>query len=198
MSERFPTLTEYLGGLPEGIESYPQCVAKASLLRAVLDELGGPRSESGLPDALARELAEPSPPSAWIPEVIYVAAHYALQDLTGTSDDEMLEITYRANRKLTESTMYRALAKVATPRILLKGAQVGWKLIHRGVVLRVHSRAGRSEVIVRHPPKLWPATAHRSAALGFRAVIEAAHGKNPQAEVAESRDDGARFELSWG
>ena len=141
--------------------------------------------------------ADPEPPDAWTREVVYVAAHYPLRDAMGISEDEMLQVTYRANRKLTESRMYRALATVASPQLLLKGAQVGWRILHRGVTLRVNAVSRRGELVVRHPPGLWTNTAHRSAALGFRAVVEAAHGKEPSVEVLESRPDGARFELLW-
>jgi hypothetical protein len=196
-AERFPQLASYLGTLPSGIDSYPQCLAKSSLLRAVIDELGGSRELEGTPLELARQIAEPEPPNAWIREVVYVAAHYALRDALEIDEEEMLQVTYRANRKLTESRMYRALATVASPQLLLKGAQLGWKLLHRGVSLRVSTVSHRAEVVVRHPPGLWPKTAHRSAALGFRAVVEAAHGREPSARVLESRADGARFELNW-
>ncbi len=193
----FPTLATYLVSLPNGIDSYPQCLAKASLLRAVVDELGGPRKLDGIPPPLARELAKPSPPNAWIREVTYVAAHFALLDALGLSEPEMLEATYRANRKLTESRMYRALAQLASPNLLLRGAEISWRLIHRGVSLRMHPGSQKMEIFVRHPSGLWTAVAHQSAALGFRAVVEASNGDNADAQVVESRLDGARFEVTW-
>lgn len=196
-ADRHPGLAAYLAGLPSGIDSHPQCLAKSSLLRAVIDEVGGPRRIQGIPAELARHIAEPEPPNAWIPEVIYVAAHFALQGESGIGDDEMLALTFRANKKLTESRMYRALAMVASPELLLRGAQVGWKVLHRGVSLRVHASERHAEITVRHPVGLWTELAHRSAALGFSAVITAARGRDPSVEVTESRKDGARFALRW-
>jgi hypothetical protein len=196
-ADRHPALAGYLAGLPAGIDSHPQCFAKSSLLRAVIDETGGPRRLEGIPSVLARHIDEPEPPNAWIPEVIYVAAHFALKDVLGIDDDEMLGVTFRANKKLTESRMYRALAMVASPELLLKGAQVGWRVLHRGVSLRVHVVDRSAEISVRHPIGLWTELAHRSAALGFSAVITAARGRDPVVEVTESREDGARFALGW-
>ena len=49
--QRFPTLAHYLSVLPQGLDSYPQYVAKASLLRSILDDHPLTQFASELPRA---------------------------------------------------------------------------------------------------------------------------------------------------
>lgn len=162
-----------------------------------MDECPTGGDAAGLPSALRQVIAAPPPPSAWIPEAHLVAAHFAIMDMHGLDVEDMLERTYRANRKLTESRMYRALAKVASPTIILKGARMSWGFIHKGVQLRADFGERSARITLRHPPHLYPRLAHRSAALGFRAVLEACHGENPSAVLVSSSPEEARVELEW-
>lgn len=195
--ERYPELAAYLARLPVGIASHPHCRAKCSLLRGLLDECEPVRRLEDAPPELERLLLSPPPPSAWVPEVLYVAAHFALLDVEGVSVEEMLQRTYRANKKLTESRMYRALARVASPSILLRGAGMSWGLIHQGVKLGVDVERRGAQITLSHPAHLYPRLAHRSAALGFLAVLEAANAESPSAEVVKSGPDGAIVRATW-
>jgi len=195
--ERFPGLARYLAALPNGLLSYPAYVAKASLLRGVLELWGGADRVAGLPEPLLGAMKCPPPPNAWLPEVLYVAGHYAILDIDGLDSETILQLTYRANRRLTESPMYAVLAKVASPGILLRGAALSWGLLHRGVTLHVDAQSRAARLTVNHPPYLWTALAHESAARGFRAVLEAARGKDIVARVVSSKPTRADFKLEW-
>ena len=98
--ERFPGFARYLAALPNGLLSYPAHVAKASLLRGVLDFWGGADRVAGLPEPLLGAMKNPPPPNAWLPEVLYVAGHYAIVDIDGLDSETILQLTYRANRRL--------------------------------------------------------------------------------------------------
>ena len=54
--QRFPTLANYLSALPQGLDSYPQHLAKASLLRSILDDLPVRPFAAELPSALREEV----------------------------------------------------------------------------------------------------------------------------------------------
>jgi hypothetical protein len=194
---QYPHLSGYVAGLPTGLESYPDFQAKCSLLRGVLDKCPAFERIDGMPSALRDVLLNPPAPSAWIPEVYYVAAHFAVVDACGVSPSEVIEITYRANKALTESRMYRALAKVASPSTLMRGAVMSWGLIHKGVQLSLKTRPMGARLRLSHPHNLYPKLAHDSAALGFRAVIEAAGGEDVVSEVTSSWPRGAEFEARW-
>ena len=118
-----PTLDEYLVSLPRGLLSYPGCRAKCSLLRAVLDANSHPVVYEGVPESLRALMQAPPPTNAWISEVHYVAAHTVLLDCSAHDLDSLHELSYRANRSLTESRMYTAITKVASPGLLLRSAE---------------------------------------------------------------------------
>ncbi len=189
-------LSSYLDELPAGLGSYPECEAKASLLRALLG-VCPPLDGVELPPELRELLLRPPGANAWIPEVHLVASHLAIVGCLGLSEDDMLRRTYLANRALTGSPMYRALARVASPGMLLRGAKAAWGLIHRGVRLAIHVDAGRARVVLTHPPNLYDALAHESAALGFMAVVEAANGKAVTATLEQSLPSGTSILVKW-
>lgn len=196
-AERYPSLAEYLERLPLGIDSYPRHLVKSSLLRGLLAECPAGGDVTALPVTLRSVLSNPPPPSAWIPEVHFVACHFAVVDMHQLDPEEMQQRTYRANRKLTESAMYRALATVSSPGVLLRVARMSWGLIHKGITLHADVESNAAVLTLRHPPHLYTSVAHRSAALGFIAVLEASHGKNPHAEVVHSAVDHTQIRASW-
>lgn len=57
-----PRLERYLAGLPDGLGSYPQCQAKGSVLRSLLE--GTALERAGLPEPLRRRLDDPPIASA--------------------------------------------------------------------------------------------------------------------------------------
>ena len=196
-AQSYPRLSVYLARLPDGVQSYPRHLVKCSLLRGLIAECPTGGDTSGLPEEVRLLIDSPPPPSVWIPEVQFVAAHFAIVDMHQLEPDDMLQRTYRANRKLTESRMYRALAKMATPSLLLRGASMSWGFIHKGITLRADVEATTALLTLRHPPHLYPSLAHRSAALGFKAVLEASNGRNPHAEVVRSSVDRTQVRVSW-
>lgn len=189
-------LTSYLGKLPSGLDSYPECEVKASLLRALLG-VCPPLHGLSLESPLEELILDPPGPNAWIPEAHFVAAHLAIADGLALSSADMLRRTYEANKSLTNSAMYRALASVASPALLLRGAKAGWRLIHRGVHLTLHAETRRARLVLTHPPHLYDTLAHESAAWGFRAVLEAAHGRDIQSDLEQSLPTGASVLLAW-
>lgn len=195
--ERFPLLHEYLAGLPDGLASYPECRARASLLRAVLELREGDGSLEGLPAEIVECFNQPPSASAWMPEVLVVAVHFALAEADGLSIDEVLELTYRANQGLSNSPMYRAITKVASPRLMLRGASMSWGLLHKGISFKVETSKGLAQARLSHPPGVWPRLAHESVALGFKAVIEATNGRDVTYQIVESMPEGTRIEVRW-
>ncbi len=78
-----------------------------------------------------------------------------------------------------------------------RGAQAGWRLIHRGVHLTLHAEKLRARLVLTHPPHLYNSLAHESAAWGFRAVVEAAHGREVHSELEQSMPTGASVLVAW-
>jgi hypothetical protein len=190
-------LEQYVESLPAGLDSYADCIVKASVLRAAL-ETGGLRGpESGLPDRLQRLLDAPPPVTEWIPEVLSVAAHLAIIDENGLSDDAVLDWTYRTNRHLAQSRLYRAVASLASPDMALRASRLGWGMLHRGIELSVQRGNGGAQLTVHHPDSVWTRLVHLATATGFRAVLESSRGKDVSVTLSDSQPDQATYDCTW-
>ncbi len=75
VAQNYPRLSAYLSRLPDGVLSYPRHLVKCSLLRGLISECPAGGDSSGLPEEVRLLLGSPPPPSVWIPEVQFVAAH---------------------------------------------------------------------------------------------------------------------------
>ncbi len=195
---RFPRLERYIDGLPDGLASYPFCKAKATIVRALSEEMAlDPLRLRGAPDELVALVTEPPPATAWVREAVVIGLHLAYADAAGLPNGKMLERIYATSKRMIDSPMYRILARVASPNFLLRGAELSWQLLHRGVTLGVELGDMTATITTKHPSNLWTSLAHEGASVGFRAVVESAGGKNVQCTVRRSEPEAAVFELTW-
>jgi hypothetical protein len=67
------TVEEYLATLPDGIDSYPQALIKGSLVRIVCRDVDRSKVARVLPPRVSALLLDPPLPSAWTPEVWFLA-----------------------------------------------------------------------------------------------------------------------------
>lgn len=118
----FPTVAEYLDRLPQGIASYPQCMAKASILCQALKDKPLDVPAGALPDPLESLIRRPPPLSAWIPETCFHGVMFALQDVYFPGPrgrEEFRRWTYQQASSLLQTTLYRALFFVVSPTRLI-------------------------------------------------------------------------------
>jgi hypothetical protein len=195
--DAFPRLANYLAGLPEGLKSYPACLAKGSLLRIALEKVARRGDYSDLPKQISAVLDTPPLPTTWIPEVVSVAAHYAVADGENLSDDDVVAWNARSLDSLGRSAMYRAITLVASPALLVRAAPVSWRILHRGIELTARAAAEHAEIVLTHPPRLWPSLVHEVTAAGFRVAIAAAGGKAARVDITRCTDTGASYAATW-
>jgi len=189
-------LSAYLDGLPDGLDSYPECVAKASVFRSAL-EIQPVEPDPGWPKPILDLVRSPPPPTAWIPEAVSVAAHFAVADASGLDDDGVLDWSYRANSALARSRLYQALTQLASPSLLLRGAGLSWTMIHRGVEIEVAHEDHRATIVAIHPRHLWTEFVHRSTTTGFRAVLESSRGQNVRVELVSVEPTRGEYLCTW-
>jgi len=189
-------LEAYLGGLPEGLGSYPDCVAKATVFRSALD-VQPVEPDPAWPTPILELVRTPPPPTTWIPEAVSVAAHFAVADASGLDDAAVLDWAYRANSSLARSRLYRALTQLASPSLLLRGAELSWTMIHRGVDIEIVREDHRATITAIHPRALWTEFVHRSTATGFRAVLESSRGENVQVELVSVEATRGEYLCTW-
>ena len=143
-----PRLGAYLAQLPAGLDSHPECTAKASVVRKVY-EFARDNPLVGLPEPLQRLLDEPLPSSTWVPQAQVLAAIVAMVEARCFDPETEREWVRRAATHLFASSMYRILMWAATPRMVFKSAQIRWSAFFRGTRLEseVFERSARVRLI---------------------------------------------------
>lgn len=194
-----PRVERYLAALPDGLESYPACLAKGALVRNALEHAPLAHVLPRLAPQLRRIAEDPPVGSEWIPEVHFGALLLAIADARELTDQEVLSWTRDRNRALFRSPAYRILMAVASPAQLVRFAGARWANWHRGSTLDVEGIADDGVVVaIRHPPGLLDPLLHRVYAEALTAALELAHAARPSVVVTAEAADHARYRASWG
>ncbi len=133
VGSRYPRLERYIAQLPNGLDSFPECEIKASVFRTVLEF--SDVALVGLPAPLQQLIEDPPPHNSWVPQcqgLALIIASVEAQQLAGDGEGAWIQA---AAAKIFQSSMYRILMKVASPRILFKGSGMRWSAFFRGTSL---------------------------------------------------------------
>ncbi len=190
-----PQLRAYLERLPDGLASYPGCLAKASLYRSIIEEL--PLDDARLPEPLQDLLRRPRAVSEWIPEVHSHAVLLAQYDQRFTALPEFAAHCYAAQRRLWDSKIYAFMMRLMSPVRLLASTSQRWGQFHRGTEL-VAERSGEGAAWLRltTPPYVYDEIALIGLTEGLRAVIDCS-GISSEFTLVECDEVGARWAVRW-
>lgn len=190
-----PQLRAYLERLPDGLASYPGCLAKASLYRSIIEEL--PLDDTRLPEPLQDLLRRPRAVSEWIPEVHSHAVLLAQYDQRFTAVPEFAAHCYAAQRRLWDSKIYAFMMRLMSPVRLLASTSQRWGQFHRGTEL-VAERSGEGAAWLRltTPPHVYDEIALIGLTEGLRAVIDCS-GISSDFTLVEFDEVGARWAVRW-
>jgi len=195
-SAKFPIASSYLRRLPRGLDSYPECQAKGSVLRAGIDTAPVTLDRSALPPALAALVAAPPLPTEWFAEVHLNTIMLAYQDSVPPAVWERW--TYDRNRNLLDRPLYRILFSLISPERLFTGMSGRWGTFRRGSQLSLLSKTdGVARVELRFPAYLHDENTMRAASTAMRAAGDAAGGKT-QTEIEAIEATRAVIRVSWG
>ncbi|HVY47175.1 MAG TPA: DUF2378 family protein [Minicystis sp.] len=193
---RLPTVDAYLRSLPGGIDAYPECCTKASVLREALLRPIPP--DVDLPAELRALVARPPPVTAWIPEVHHNALMLALYDVHFGGLDAFLAWVLEGNRRLFARPLYRALFFVLSPERLFVGAELRWGTFRKGSTLRVEERGDKRAVLrVVAPARLHMAQSIRGLGMAFQAAAERAGAEDVHVDVPFSSETDATYRIDW-
>lgn len=194
---RFPRLAEYIARLPEGLDSYPECRAKGTLVVTALEGHDLERIGDDLPPQVLEMLRDPPATGIWVPGTMSDAVFYAIVDAFYPTEEEVFEWTRERTRRTSESRLYRALARVASPKTLLRMASAAHGLFQRGTEL--DATYGHNEATIRltHPPHLHGGLNHRVNCPMFEEVLLGAGATQARVEMVESDPELAVYEAKW-
>lgn len=142
MAGLYRSAQDYLDGLPDGLDSYPHCVAKASLLSHALRSRTISPPPGSLPEPVRRLIEQPPPGSTWISEVAFNAAVLAMYDEAFGGDDlpGFGDWVCDFNRQLFVNPLYRVLFAFVSPSRLVSLSASRWSAFHRGSNISVLER----------------------------------------------------------
>ncbi len=191
----------YIDGLPQGLDSYPECLQKASIYREFLVGIDCEALRPHLPPTLRAMIDAPAPVTAWVPEVHASALFLATRDAFA-DDAAFVEHAYRGNRRLLDSPLYRLLFRVLGPRTMLRGARSRWGLFHRGGVemildLPADDDASHASLTLEYPPRVIAPLLALSYASAFRAAAELSGAQEVSVRVAVHGSEHVTYALSW-
>ncbi len=194
---RFPSLSAYLARLPEGLDSYPECQTKGSMIRSALEGHDFTQDLDGLPPRLVELVTDPPPPTRWLPLVYGDSVFHMVCDRFYPSEEAVLDWTYQRTVAMAKNRMYRKLVTVAGPGFLLKISSKVHGLFERGTETRTEVDDHQARIELSHPPHVHSRLNHYSNVGMLRGILEITGGANPHCEMRHSNAAGAVFECRW-
>lgn len=192
----FPRLHAYWKELPQGFDSHPSCLSKASIYRKLLELRPVDRSRGPLPSALVDLIERPAPIGAWVPTTLVNAIELAVADSCG-SDNAFVDVAHQMNGDLLRSPMYSAMFALLSPTTMLKVATSVWSRFHQGTKLHVAFAEKSATVVLTFPPLLHPKLILLEKGTAYQSAVEVAGAKDIACRLAEVSDRHAQFRVRW-
>lgn len=192
------TIEDYIGALPQGWNSFPECRIKADLLDLAKQRINASGAE--IPVQLAPIFA-PNPPK-WYPEVLACATTMFYRDTCFPDEAAFLADAYAYNLEALSTPVNRVIFAVVSPSIVLSGAAKRWSSFHLGSKLwlrrteRVDGRQS-ADLELSYPAHLFPLTLLGAFAQSFRSAASLAGAKDTTADIIEQQSTRALFRASW-
>jgi hypothetical protein len=191
-------MDQYLAGLPVGIDSYPECMVKGSVLRSTLLQQPIDQIMDRLAEPLRALVTDPPVDSEWMSEARFVAIYHAIADVRGYGEADVQVWARDRNRALFRNPAYRILMAVSSPATLLRGAAMRWSNWHRGSALEIEGILDVGvRAVLRFPPGLFDELMLKSFGEAFVAGLELAKAKSPASTVELVEPGLARYLVNW-
>ena len=196
---KFPVLARYVEALPQGLASYPEDRAKASLCGGMIDAFPIRTDDiPALPAELRYLVESPVPVSSWIPEVHSHAILLAIYDRHFETPDAFAAQAYAMQKALFSGPLYAIALKIVSPTRLLKTAAARWRMFHRGATFVITELAANHVMVrIEHPPFVYEPMSRRGMCEGLRAVLDLSTGGGASVEMIETKSDFMTLCARW-
>ncbi|MBL8740469.1 MAG: DUF2378 family protein [Myxococcales bacterium] len=199
MNETFSTLDAYLRQLPDGLDSFPRCSIKASVIRDALKSrplADDPR----LPAPIRAFLESPPPVSSFVPEVLSNSMLLAVYDVhfSALGQKAAWDWLHGTTYQLLRTPLYRILFAVMSPDRLVTGVAQRWGAFRRGSELVItEKRDGLARLRLVFPDGLHTDLTIYLVSAAFRAALDCSGAKSTDVEVESRSSRQAVFVCRW-
>jgi hypothetical protein len=188
--------TSYVRRLPRGLASYPQCLAKGSLISAYMT--ARPIDPASLPDELRSVIESKPRDNVWVPEVRFLTLALLVRERHFLNDETFLASVKALNAQLFRGPIYRALMFVATTRALVAGAGMRWRQFHEGTSITAEHGSGTfCDFQFKYPPNLFEPLHVKIFLTAIEAALEATGAKRTETLGVEVAQTEARGRIVW-
>lgn len=197
-AERYPRLAAYLGGLPDGLDSYPDCLSRTSLAMQLIEGIPEPRPRpEEVPEPLSG-LLHRRPPRLWMPEVHVMALSVAIADHYQMDDAAYLRWEQDVNRGYFRNLVLRFLFAFVSPAELAVRAPSRWSSVHTGSALSTRGVSDREHhIILDYPEGLYAPVHLEHFCAVFQALLEHSNAKDCAVSLVEQSPTRAVFAARW-
>lgn len=196
--DRYPRLAEYLGLLPEGLRSYPECTSRGTLVSSAVFGHELASFPDGLPAAVRQLIAAPPLPGAWVPAVLSDAVFHAITDAHYPSLEAVMRWTAERTLRTARSKMYRALTRMVGPNMVLRIVGTTHGMFQRGTDMHATRLAAGVMVRLEHPPYLHWGYNHMSNVALIHTLLQLSTTAEPKVEMTQSTPTFAEYSAQWG
>lgn len=194
----FPLLRAYLGGLPNGLRSYPGCQGIADYAIRLQHEFYDLWPTLDLPVSLRDALRERWHDGQYISTVLITCQSLVLRQHLGLGLEEYSAYISKRTASVLDKPMYRILLAVVSPTLLLNNLQGRWGKFVRGVALlnlggsRGHHRLKMVSPVGLNNP-LWTLFYIKT----FTDLLVAARAVDVHVEAVQESATDVVFEMRW-
>ena len=193
-----PSVEMYLASLPRGLASYPECAFKGDSLDAWLRQTPTHHVARLVSPQLAALLDRDRPIPTWVPEVQVNALYLAIRDAHFADDAAYLAHARESNRAVLDTPFNRVIFWAASPRAILRSAELRWGSLHRGSAIEVRSARDSSvEINLSFPRGLFPELVLRATASGIAVALGNTGARDVEVHLRAVEPTCALFAARW-
>jgi hypothetical protein len=198
---RFPLASSYLQSLPNGMESFPECLTRGETLESYFRDFGKFASDAGLPKVV-QDMLRTRPEARWVSEVGVQVVNLVVRDLAFQSDDAFDDWTYTASQTIYDKPFVRTLMRLMSPTLIVIGASKRWATFHKGSQLTAgpitesHGRV-ESTALLQYPVGLFPDLYLRGLTRAFLAALAGSRGKDVRVKLGNVKATSAEYQVSF-
>lgn len=184
----------YLGQLPRGLDSHPQCLIDGGLVRLAL-------MQAPIRGEILQQIEQRYPVGSdrWIPEACGRAILAEIFDAHFDSLSAYEAFSRRVVRARLASGFTRFLVPPSSSARAADALPRAWQTLHRGTPLLVQEAApGFAAVVLQHPPMLLDDLGRADLAQTLFAAMEQAGARLIEAQATRASPDRVEARVRWG